>query len=204
MTVSPFRLLLVASLAGCAGAAPVITARTAALGTRVTVEGVVTVPSGVIDAGFAISDGANGVHVAADSALRLRRGELVRVRGVVGDVHGLRSIRPDAVERRGTDAPMIPRDVDTGDVRERTEGWIVRVHGRTVTAVQPDLPYGYKLWIDDGSGRVQVFMPPSVGAAFVQLATGAEVIVTGFSGQYDSAYEVIPVTRADVRVGGPE
>jgi hypothetical protein len=50
---------------------------------------------------------------------------------------------------------------------------------------------------------VQVFLPPSVGAAFVRLEPGAEVAVTGFSGEYDSTYEVIPSTRADVHVWGP-
>jgi len=66
--VRAFPLLLVASLAACGGDHAVIDARMAAPGARVTVDGVVTVPSGVIDAGFALSDGANGVHVAADSA----------------------------------------------------------------------------------------------------------------------------------------
>jgi len=176
----------------------------AAPGARVTAEGVVIVPSGVIDPGFAISDGRRGVHVAADSDTRFMVGERVRVRGVAGDIHGLRSIRPEAIERLGTGQVMGTRDVDPGDVGERTEGWIVRIHGRTTGPVQPDLPYGYKLWIDDGSGRVQVFMPPAVGAAFPQLAPGAEMTVTGFSAQYDSAYEVIPATRASVRVHGPE
>jgi hypothetical protein len=196
-------LLLVAALTACGGDSSIAAARAAAAGAHVTADGVVSVPSGVIDAGFAIGDAHAGVHVAADSTVRVRVGERVRVRGVVTQIHGLRSIRPDAIERLGTAPAVRPRDVDTGDVGERTEGRMVRVHGRSVGAVQPDLPYGYKLRLDDGSGPVQVFLPPSVGAAFVRLEPGAEVAVTGFSGEYDSTYEVIPSTRADVHVWGP-
>lgn len=198
-------LLPIALLAACGrGGHGVANARAAAPGAHVTVEGTVTVPSGVIDAGFAITDGGAGVHVAADSTVHVAVGDRVRVRGVAGEIHGLRSIRAEAVERRGTSAPMLARDVDTGAIGERTEGWIVRVHGRSVGRVQPDLPYGYKLRLDDGSGPVQVFLPPWVGAPFVQLVPGAQVWVTGFSGQYDSTYEVIPAARAAVRVFGPE
>ena len=179
----------------------IATARASAAASHVTVEGIVSVPSGVIDAGFAITDGEAGIHVAADSTTRFAAGERVRVTGTRNDVHGLASVRPERVERLGTGTLPPPKPVRTGKVGEATEGWMVRVSGRAVTAVTSDLPYGYKLWVDDGSGRVQIFFPASAGDfGLDRVRVGATVTATGFSGQYDSTYEVLPATRADLAV----
>ena len=198
-------LLGVVLLAACARGAParqsIQQVRAAAAGSAVTVEGIVSVPSGVIDAGFAITDGQAGIHVAADSTTRFAAGERVRVTGTRGDVHGLASVRPDSVERLGTAALPPEKPVRTGQVGEATEGWMVSVGGRAVTAVTRDLPYGYKLWVDDGSGRVQLFFAASAGDfGLERVRVGSMVIATGFSGQYDSTYEVLPATRADLAV----
>ena len=78
---------------------------------------------------------------------------------------------------------------------------MVKVAGRAVTAVVSDLPYGHKLWIDDGSGRVQLFFAASAGDfGLERVRVGSRVVATGFSGQYDSTYEVLPATRADLAV----
>jgi hypothetical protein len=64
-------------------------------------------------------------------------------------------------------------------------------------------PSGWKLRVDDGSGAVQVFFPASGGnAGLDRIRAGSEVAVTGFSGQYDRTYEVIPASRADLSVDG--
>jgi hypothetical protein len=174
-----------------------------AVDSPVTVEGIVSVGSGVIDAGFAITDGEAGIHVAADSTTRFSWGDRVRVTGTRGDIHGQATIRPSRVERLGAGTLPPPRQVRTGQVGEATEGWMVRVSGRAVTPVTSDLPYGYKLWIDDGSGRIQIFFPASAGSfGLDRVQMGSAVTATGFSGQYDATYEVIPASRADLIVAG--
>jgi hypothetical protein len=91
--------------------------------------------------------------------------------------------------------------VRTGEVGETTEGTIVRVTGRAVTPLVRDLPYGYKLWIDDGSGRLQLFVAASAGdLGLAKARVGSTVTATGFSGQYDAAYEVVPRSRTAVVV----
>jgi DNA/RNA endonuclease YhcR with UshA esterase domain len=175
--------------------------RAIATGTPVTVEGIVSVRSGVIDAGFAITDGEAGIHVAADSTTRVAAGERVRVTGTRGDIHGLATVIPNHVERLGTGKLPQPKTARTGEVGEATEGLMVRVSGRAVTPIVRDLPYGYKLWIDDGSGRLQLFVAASAGTLGLDRArVGSTVTVTGFSGQYDATYEVIPASRAVLQV----
>ena len=208
MTRGDVRLALIAAvLAGCTRGAPaeqsmtIQQVRASAVGSPVTVEGIVSVGSGVIDAGFAITDGEAGIHVAADSTTRFSWGDRVRVTGTRGDVHGLASVRPGRVERLGAGTLPPQKPVRTGQVGEATEGWMVKVAGRAVTAVVSDLPYGHKLWIDDGSGRVQLFFPASGGDFGLERVTvGSNVTATGFSGQYDQTYEVLPATRADLAV----
>ena len=184
--------------------APTLTiarARRLAEGRAVRVEGVVTVASGVIDAGFAIQDATGGIYVAADSALRLQAGERVRVTGRIGDNHGLTTIVPAETRRIGRAHLPGPRRVRTGRVGEGTEGRVVTVRGTAADSVSSDLPYGYKLWIDDGSGRVQVFFPATgLDFALRRIRRGSEVTVTGFSGQYDRTIEILPRSRADVVV----
>ena len=173
--------------------------RASAAGTPVTVEGIVSVPSGVIDGGFAITNGEAGIHVAADSTQRYAAGDRVRVTGRRGEVHGMASVQPDAVQRIGEGTLPPPKTVRTGEVGEATEGWRVKVGGRAVTAVVSDLPYGYKLWIDDGSGRLQLFFAPSLQPGAIRV--GQTVTATGFSGQYDTVYEVLPTSSADLQLG---
>jgi hypothetical protein len=204
----PVMLVLVAVLGGCdngdqaAGPHnPISAARQLATGAPVTVEGIVSVRSGVIDAGFAITDGEAGIHVAADSTTRVAAGERVRVTGTRGDIHGLASVTPSRVERLGTGTLPPPKTVRTGEVGEATEGLMVTVSGPAVTPIVRDLPYGYKLWMDDGSGRLQLFVAATAGNLGLDRArVGSTLTVTGFSGQYDAAYEVIPASRAALQV----
>jgi len=200
-------IVLAPLLAACTGGAParqgstVQQVRASAAGTPVTVEGIVSVPSGVIDAGFALTDGEAGIHVAADSTQRFAAGDRVRVTGKRGDVHGMASVQPDSVKRLGEGTLPPPKTVRTGEVGEATEGWRVRVSGRAVAPVVSDLPYGYKLWIDDGSGRLQLFFAPSAGDfELSRIRVGQTVTATGFSGQYDSVYEVLPTSPTDLQI----
>jgi hypothetical protein len=196
-------------LAACSRGAParegitVKQARALAAGSPVTVEGIVSVRSGVIDAGFAITDDEAGIHVAADSTTRFAVGERVRVTGTRDDIHGLATIRPERVKRLGTAKLPPPRTVRTGEVGEATEGAIVTVTGRAMTSLVRDLPFGYKLWVDDGSGGLQLYVAASArGVGMERARVGSTVTATGFSGQYDATYEVVPRSRTAFTVAG--
>ena len=68
-------------------------ARTLPAGRTVTVEGIVTVPSGVMDAEFAVQDATGGIYVA-DSTGYWSPGARMRVTGRLADIHGLMTIAP--------------------------------------------------------------------------------------------------------------
>ncbi len=186
-------------------------ARALPLGTLVTIEGSVTVPSGAFtsstfDQGFAIQDETAGIYVsvAEDPDLKILR--RVRVTGVLDDDgFGLLVVRPSSladIERlRGID--LVPREfLSTGAIDEDSEGRLVIVEGVVTRPVTDDTPFGNSVFIDDGSGETQIFIPVTTGIDpfaldFIQL--GARIQVKGFSAQFLQQYEVLPRFRRDIR-----
>jgi hypothetical protein len=72
--------------------------------------------------------------------------------------------------------------------------------------VSDDRPYGYKIFLDDGSGETQVFVPVSTGIdplALPSLQAGQHLIVVGFSGRFNDTYEVIPRFSEDLVIASP-
>lgn len=193
---------------------PLSRARAAGAGANVLVDGVVSVPPGVFDGGFAIQDRTGGIWVLplADPVL-LRLGQRVRIRGTLDNPNNQLAIVPSAMQLfdfRGApegvraEAAPEPRVVRTGDVSEGEEGWLIRVRGTVVTAAENDAPWGWKVMVDDGSGAVMVFLDSETDLRADVFRPGATVEVTGFAGQYDDHYEVIPRTQDDLRVVTPD
>lgn len=185
-------------------------ARQAPLGTLVTVEGAVSVASGTytsstFDEGFAVQDATAGIYVSSafDSGLGLNR--RVRVTGVVDDDgFGQLVLRPAApadVERLAGARHVAPRFVPTAGVGEATEGSLLAVHG-TITRIVVDLPFGFQVFINDGSGETQVFIAASTGVdprAIPFMTVGRKIFAIGLSGQFLTQNEVLPRSRADLR-----
>lgn len=187
-------------------------ARAAGEGADVLVDGVVSVPPGVFDGGFAIQDRTGGIWVLplGDPVL-LRLGQRVRIRGTLDNPNNQLAIVPSALQLfdfRGApsalpvEAAPEPRILQTGAVDEGEEGWLVRVRGRVVTEPENDAPWGWKVMVDDGSGAVMVFIDAETDVRPDGFRPGTQVEVTGFAGQYDDHYEVVPRTQDDVRVTG--
>lgn len=183
---------------------PIAAARQQAQGTVVTVEGVVTVPSGDFrssssDEGFAIQDQTGGIWVSLNQDLHLRIGQLVRVRGTLGESE--EKLQIAAVPQ---DVQRLPRQelrVATGQVGTATLGFLITVEGTVTQAVEDDLPYGYKVYIDDGSGPAQIYLNSStnIDPRSPWFQKGRKIRVTGFGNQYGTAYEVDPRSRRDIR-----
>jgi len=178
-------------------------------GTIVTVEGSVTVPSGAFtsstfDQGFAIQDETAGIYVSTSENPNLNFHRHVRVTGVVADDgFGLLILRPVSVadvETLPGASPVTPVSVSTGGVSEATEGRLVAVAG-TVTQIRNDLPFGFAVFINDGTGETQVFIPASTGIdpfSIPFIAVGTRIRVVGFSGQFQTQFEVLPRHRGDI------
>ena len=209
------RSILLAVLAIAAAAAPPLPAqdqrvtplaraREQGAGATVLVEGIVSVPPGVFDGGFAIQDQTAGIWVLPPAdPVRLRVGQRVRVQGTLDEPNGQLAIMPAAIGPLGDrDAPA-PRMVRTGALNESEEGWLVRVRGRVASAPVNDDPWGWKVMVDDGSGPVLVFVDAETNVDVRPLRPGDTIEVTGFAGQYDDHYEVIPRAQPDLKVIPP-
>ncbi|ONI83028.1 hypothetical protein ALI144C_18475 [Actinosynnema sp. ALI-1.44] len=199
---------LIAPPASAAGETSAISkARSQPLGTVVTVSGTVTTPSGAFessffDKGFGLQDAGAGIYVSTPDDLGAQPGRRARVTGTLKDSSGFLVLVPSDVDLGGTGPQVDPRWVRTGKVSERTEGVLVRVAGRISQAPISDLPYGYKFWIDDGSGEVQIFVNTQTGIDVGPLKLGQVVLVTGLSGQFDTHYEVLPRSPRDIHAFG--
>jgi DNA/RNA endonuclease YhcR with UshA esterase domain len=86
-------------------------------------------------------------------------------------------------------------------VTEATLGFLITVEGKVTQAVEKDLPYGYKLFIDDGSGAAQIYLNKStdIDPKSPLFHVGSRIRVTGFGNQYNSTYEVDPRSQRDLQ-----
>ena len=186
---------------------PLARARELGVGATVLVEGIVSVAPGAFDGGFAIQDQTAGIWILAPAdSVRLQVGQRVRVQGTLDEPNGQLAIMPAAIGPLGDrdvqanrESPS-PRDVRTGALDESQEGWLVKIRGRVAGAVVNDDPWGWKVMVDDGSGPVLVFVDAETNVDVAPLRPGDIVEVTGFAGQYDDHYEVIPRGQVDVRI----
>lgn len=183
-------------------------ARVLPLGSIVTIKGTVTVASGVFesstfDQGFALQDKSGGIYVSLGTDVGLPLGDQAEVTGQLADSFGLLILvpaSPDDVKQKGHGRPVTPEAVSTGGVNEASEGRLVVVEGVITQAVSDDLPFGYKFYVNDGSGESQIFVSASTFIDVTGLAIGQHVRVIGFSAQFAETYEVQPRVPGDITV----
>ena len=183
-------------------------ARSLPLGTIVTIDGSVTVPSGAFssstfDQGFAIQDRTGGIYVSTPDNLGFGLRQQVRVTGRLADtvLPGLLVlVDVTAAKAHGRGPKVQPLAVATGAVGEATEGQLVTITGTITQPIINDLPFGFIIFINDGSGEVHSFVCASTGIDVSGLSPGQTVEITGFSGQFANDFEVDPRVQSDIRV----
>lgn len=181
-------------------------ARSLPLGSVVTVDGTATTPSGWLesssfDKGFAVQDRSAGIYVSVAVDLHIAVRDRLRVTGELRDSFGLLILvpaDPAQVRAHGKGPKIRPALRLTGAVNESTEGSLVRVVARVTQAPVSDLPFGYIFHVDDGSGDLTIFVSTQPGIDLSGLAVGRPVSVTGFSGQFDTHYEINPRFQSDI------
>ncbi len=177
-------------------------ARASTTGAAVRVTGIVTVHSGAfassLSTGFAIQDRTAGIYVL-DSEHAFELGDRVRVTGRRGMEFAQHNIRLESAEKLPGSGTVDPRAVHTGGVGEAEEGYLIRAAGRIVR-VEDDAPYGYKIFIDDDSGELQIFIDAST--ELIEDVTvwkpGDSIHVIGFAGRYEQTHEIMPRIRSDM------
>lgn len=203
-----FQLSLVVAMASPEKTVSIAEARGLPLGTVVTIDGSITVPSGAFssstfDQGFAIQDRTGGIYVSSSDNLGFAPRQQVRVTGTLADtvLPGLLVlVDVTEVKAHGSGPKVQPSPVATGDVNESTEGSLVRITGTITQPIVNDLPFGFIVVVNDGSGEVNVFVCASTGIDVSGLSAGQTIEVTGFSGQFADHFEVDPRFQTDIRV----
>lgn len=184
-------------------------ARARALGTEVTIEGAVTSPPGAFkssksDDGFTLEDESGGIYVRVNGRRAgVNGGVRLRVTGKLADSNGQLVIAPVSyrqVEVLGRSRARAPQLVETGQVNETTESRLVTIEGRISRPLVDDAPYGFRLYVNDGSGEIMVFVSTSTRIKRRGLLPGKRLGVTGVGGQYKDHYEVEPRFPADIRL----
>jgi DNA/RNA endonuclease YhcR with UshA esterase domain len=162
----------------------------------------VTVPSGDFrssseDEGFAIQDQTAGIWISVKKNLKFKVGQRVLVSGTLGQSFGKLQIVPNSLADVEAFSG-VKLGVATGQVGMATLGYLISIEG-TITLVA-DLPYGYKVFLNDGSGVVQVYLNAStnIDPRAPYLKPGRQLRVTGFGSQYNTTYEIEPRDRRDL------
>ncbi|MFJ9753220.1 hypothetical protein [Streptomyces chartreusis] len=189
-------------------ASSIAEARRLSLGREVTVEGSVTTPSGAFessffDKGFGLQDNSAGIYVKLTTDRHAVVGMKARVTGVLTDSYGLLTLVPVSpfdVWLSDADRTIEPKRVRTKSVNEATEGLLVQVLGKVTREPVRDLDFGYKFFVNDGSGELQIFVNLETGISLSDLRMGDLVKVTGFSSQFDTHYEIDPRSPRDIQI----
>jgi hypothetical protein len=189
-------------------------ARARAIGTSVTVRGVVTAEPGRIGTPplFVIADATGGIVVRLPAGVQApARGTALRVHGPLADPYGQLEIRPaiDGITPEGL-GTIPPAATLTAPPNEGNEGRLVTfeatVDTRATKSTSGDLSFLATL---DGGGQVRVVADVSSGIAAASIVVGAEGRVVGIVGQRASkkgeldGYRVWVRDRHDVVLVGP-
>ncbi|MGZ3585754.1 MAG: hypothetical protein ACXVAP_00735 [Candidatus Limnocylindrales bacterium] len=182
-------------------------------GSSVVVEGVLTAPLGLTDAGRGgfLQDPTAGIALYLDTGTwpSLPADTLVHVAGSLDHRYGQTTLRVAAaadLRAEGTAPSPDPASIATGLAGEATEGSLVLVAGR-VTAGPDALSDGFAVDLDDGSGALRVVAGAATDIAPGQLPRGAGVTLVGVLGQHDSGgtglagYRVYLRSPSDVTAG---
>jgi uncharacterized protein YdeI (BOF family) len=188
------------------------TARLAAIGSTVTVRGVVIAEAGRLGtpAVLVIGDSTGGLPVRLpDGVTAPARGTLLEVRGVLADPYGQIEIRPPkgALTVVGTGALPSPSALAAAAVGESSEGRLVRVAGTVAAAATKSTSNDITFTITGSDGAtLKILADASAGIDPSTLRKGVVATFTGISGQRATrkgaldGYRVWLRDRADVNV----
>jgi len=183
-------------------------ARGLPIGSEVRIQGTISVASGIFASstpfGYAIQDHTAGIYIIdtiSPMQGEFNLGEIVEVSGILDESNNLLVLKERTALKKGKGKMVSGIPVKTGKVNESTEGMIVRTSG-TIDSLFSDLPYGYKVYINDGSGLLNVFINTSTGllSDTTQWNISDRLSISGFSAQYNREYEIEPRTKEDIQV----
>lgn len=189
------------------GVVTIAEARAAARNARLTVRGVVTLGSGIVDGQTAVIQDATGAIALrlGDEAGALETGQSVQVSGARSTKSGMETLRvaEPAVPIDAVDGPG-PARLATGAIGEEHEALLVTVAGTLATSARRASAGSVTLDVDDGSGPLRIHVPAALEYDDADLVAGVTVEVTGVVGQETTGaqplrgYRVWPRSVSDI------
>jgi hypothetical protein len=184
-------------------------ARATGVNARLTVRGVVTLPSGLAEQGeAAIQDSSGAILLRlGGEAGSLKLGELVEVAGTRSTRSGMETIRVTVPARRlgpGVLPGLLRRS--TGGLGEAQEAMLVVARGEVTLTPRHTSAQNVYFDIDDGSGPLRIFVSPRAGIQTDAILLGSVLEVGGVLGQEttgklpDRGYRLWPRRPSDVRI----
>ena len=200
------------------------------------VEGQLQTAPGVFESsydskGFSLTDGTGGIFILSDEELSLKREDWVQVTGTTSCRFGTLALNDSVVLEVPSKSPVVfaPRQIGQLTARPEiqgnpdvtpnwcdclmpfsaTEGQVITVRGTAVADLEDDGSFGYKLFLDDGSGVAQIFIDAS---SYVSVQTirssllikGADLCVSGVVAHFAGVgYELLPRNDKDIRLARP-
>ena len=176
--------------------------------------------------GFSLGDGTGGILVLTNENLHLKNGDWVRVSGTTSCQYGTLALANTVVTRAAYKGRVVFSPRQVGQLAKppviagnpevvpnwcncltpfsATEGEVITVRGTAVADLENDSIYGFKLFLDDGTGVAQVFIDadsdvPVDRIRYSLLVKGEELCVTGVVSQFAGVgYELLPRTGKDI------
>ncbi len=185
-------------------------ARKQSLGTAVTVEGTITVPSGAFrssfdDEGFQVQDKTGGMYVTIKTDLHLTVGQRVRLVAKVSETalkfQILETDEKGVQILSGTSHPK-PVAVATGKIGEPILGQFIKIAGNVTKPVVEVAPFGFRVSVDDGTGETIGYVSTSTGISPKAFAVGQRVELIGIAGRFKDHSQIYPRSPADVKLVG--
>jgi hypothetical protein len=193
-------------------ATPVVVIRTAAIGTVVTVAGVVTAEAGRLGTPplIAIADATAGIVVRVpDGIAPPGRGTALLVTGKLADPYGQLEVRPEPVGFTVTGIGPLPEPlvVTAADLGEASEGRLVQITGSTSSSPTRSTSGDLSIELVDELGRsFRALVDGSSGVAAGDVPLDRTLRLTGIVGQRASrkgaldGYRIWIRDRADIVV----
>lgn len=167
--------------------------------TWVQTEGIVSAPLNLLGKNmFYLAGSGIQVLVPEGNYAGLTVGKKVKLTGQVSSYFGEARLKVANASDLVTGAevePPAPHQIETGEIGEETEGWLVTIFGK-VTQTS-----GATFYVDDGSGEAKIYIKESTNITKPKMKKDTEVTITGIVSRTSSGYRLLPRFQDDVRLG---
>ncbi len=171
------------------------------IGTQTRVQGIVAVPPGVLAKTYFYITGSPGIQIyfSRGDWPKLETGDVIGIIGTISESNSEKRLKisnKNDIEILYKSNPPEPEVVNTGNIGEETEGWLVSVLGELLEKK------GASWYMDDGSGEARVTFQTSAGIKKPSAKTGEWISITGIVSQTSTGYRILPRFQSDIRVIG--